>query len=270
MPLIPGLDFASRALRVSYCASAAPQELVIDVTAAAAPVAPFAGWSMQAVCAAINLGAAGGAVFPPAAGVAELVSGPWTELDGAGPSYSWVLRVASVDPRFIRNMVEELRRSGFDQQVTWMSIQGALPLDGTSMSVREAEVRAWLDDPDAYPGTWPALPFAVRQGDRGASGLVGHLRVAATSAIDVATRTRLEELSVHWLNSIRNVPSVYGGLVDFDPNRMLPHFAQSKTELRAQFPELPQLPAPSRAMLANMLARFHETVLPLAEVELPL
>ncbi|MEJ7728291.1 MAG: hypothetical protein WKG00_03670 [Polyangiaceae bacterium] len=270
MPLIPGLDFASRALRVSYCASTAPQEVVIDVTVAAAPVAPFAGWSMQAVCAAINLGAAGGAVFSPAAGAVERLSGPWSELEGAGASYSWVLRVASVDPLFIRNMVEELRRSGFDRQVTWMSIQGSLPLDGTSMSVREGEVRAWLDDPNAYPGTWPALPFAVRQGDRGASGLVGHLRVGAAAAIDVATRTRLEELSVHWLNCLRNVPSVYGGLVDFDPNRMLPHFAQGKTEFRARFPELPYLPAPSRAALTNMLARFHETVLPLTEVELPL
>jgi hypothetical protein len=116
-----------------------------------------------------------------------------------------VLRIAGVAPKFMRTVVEELRVAGMDQPVTSMQVVGSLPLDPTAMSVREGQVKAWLDDPTAYLEPWP--------------------------------------------------------------NPQLPSFGSSKSEFRAAYPVFDYARAPARAILSNMLVRFHERVVPLVAAE---
>ncbi|KYF70861.1 hypothetical protein [Sorangium cellulosum] len=267
MPLIRHLDFAQRSLSVAYRASPAPQELVVDVDVAGPPMAPFAPMAMRAVVDAINAGAAGGALFPPAAGYARRLAGPWDEPDGLGVSYRWVLEIAAVAPGFLRNMVEELRRAGMNQPVVRMRIAGALPLDNSPLSVRESQVRSWLDDPRAYlePWTRPGFPFHVVSRSEGAT-----LRVELAQAIDPPLRQALEDLSVQWLNVIRNYASRQGEEVLFNPHRMLPAFGQGRAEFRAHYPEFLYARDPAAAVLVNMLTRFHERVARIALVEVGL
>ncbi|MGK3964031.1 hypothetical protein WMF38_07610 [Sorangium sp. So ce118] len=267
MPLIGHLEFAQRSLSVAYRASPAPQELIVEVDVAGPPMAPFAPMAMRAVVDAINGGAAGGSLFPPASGSARRLAGAWDEPDGLGVSYRWVLQVAAVAPGFIRNMVEELRRAGMNRPVVRMRIAGALPPDSSPLSVRESQVRAWLDDPRAYLEPWPSPGFAFHSvlQSEGAT-----LRIELAQAIDPPVRQALEDLSVQWLNAIRNYASRQGDEVLFNPHRMLPTFGQGKAEFRALYPEFLYAREPAAAVLVNMLTRFHERVARIALVEVGL
>lgn len=267
MPLLPHLEFTSRALTVAYRASLDPQDVTIDVAVAGFPVAPFAHMAARAVVDAVNGGAAGGAVFSPSAGRAERLAGPWEDADSLGTSYRWVIEVAGVAPLFVRNMVEELRRAGMDRDVVAMSIVGSLPVDASPMTVREPHVRAWIEDPAAYLPAWPSPGFPVSFSLRD-TGVA--LRLEMAQPISPLIRQALEDLSVNWLNFIRNYPGDHGGVVYPDPHRTLPSFGQSKTEFRALYADMPHARGPSRALLVNLLTRFHERVARIAAAEIAL
>ena len=267
MPRINHLEFAQHGLSVAYQASPLPQELEVEVDVAGRPIAPFAHMAMRAVVDAVNDGAAGGAVFPPEASQALRLEGPWEDEDALGESYRWALRVSGVAPLFLRNMVEELRRAGMNQPVVRMRIAGSLPLDGGPLSAREGDVRAWLDDPRAYLDAWPSPGFPLHRVPRNHDAT---LRIELARPIDPPLRMALEDLSVKWLNVIRNYESRYGGEVIFNPHRMLPSFGQGKAEFRAYFPELPYTREPASAALVNLLARFHAQVARVAVAELGL
>jgi hypothetical protein len=267
MPLLPHLEFASRALTVSYRGSLDPQDVTIDVAVLAPPAAPFAHMAMRAVVDAVNAGVAGGDVFSPGAGRAERLAGPWYDADALGANYRWVIEVAGVAPLFVRNMVEELRRAGMNRDVVAMSIVGALPVDATPMSVREAHVRAWLDDAGAYLPAWPSLGVPVTSTPRETGAA---LRLEMAQPISPPVRQALEDLSVNWLNFIRNYVGERGGMVYADPHKTLPSFGQSKTEFRALYEEFLYAKGPARALLVNMLARFHERVARIAAAEIAL
>ncbi|MFO0761959.1 MAG: hypothetical protein U0359_36300 [Byssovorax sp.] len=267
MPLLPYLDFTARALTIAYRASPDPQDLTIDVAAAGLPAAPFAHMAMRAVVDAINAGAAGGDVFSPSAGRAERLAGPWFDGGALGRSYRWVIEVASVAPLFVRNIVEELRRSGMNQDVVAMSLVGSLPVDASPMSVREPQVRAWIEDPAAYLPAWPSpgFPISVVPRETGAA-----LRLTMAQPLTPPIRAALEDLSVNWLNFTRNYIGDHGGPVYPDPHRTLPSFGQGKSEFRALYGDFPHARMPSRALVINMLTRFHERVARIAEAEVAL
>src|SRR4051794_31838292 len=143
MPILSMMDFATNGLVVRYRASDQPQELRVDVEVAGAPQLPFAPIAMRTLVDTINRGVAAGNVFDPRVSSAEILSGP-SEEEARGTQYRWTLRMAGVEPRFMRNMVEELRRAGFQHPVRYMSIVGSLAQDRSPLSVDELTVRNWL------------------------------------------------------------------------------------------------------------------------------
>jgi hypothetical protein len=268
VPLLSRLDFVARGgLSVAYRASPTPQEVSIDVVTSGIPVKGTANWQIRALVDTINAGGAGGSVFPPSQGFAEMLSGPRFDSDALRPDHHIVLRVAAVAPLFLRSIVEDMRYVGVHHPVTDVRITGSLPLDPGPLSVREAHVRAWLDDPSAYLDRWPTPGFPLSFSDlrEGAA-----LRVVLASNLTPGLRERLEQLSIRWLNAIRNNVSYDGREVVINPGKVLPAFGQGKTEFRAGYAELPFAREPAQAVLANLLTRFHEQVAPIAEAEIAL
>lgn len=268
MPLISRLDFVQHGgLRVAYRASPSPQELTIDVMTAGVPHKGAANWYFQALIDDINAGAAGGALFAPSQGLAELLSGPDHDADALRPDHHAVLRVSGVSPLFLRTIVEELRWAGVEHPTTHLSIVGSEPLDQSALSVREHHVRAWLDDPSAYLEPWPSPGLKIQMNDL-RSGAA--LRVVTASPITPPVREELEQLSVRWLNAVRNYVSDEGAEPKTNLGKMLPAYGQGKSEFRARYGQFLYAREPSRAIIANMLVRFHERVAPLVEAEVSL
>lgn len=261
MALLPGLDFATTAFAVRYCARPTPQHVDVHVHTEDLPGGLYAPWAMAAIVDAANFGAAGGDVFHPSTTAIEVVSGPVTEEEAVpmGTHYAWQLRVTAVAPSYIRNMVEELRRCGFNFPVAAMSIIGEGALDGSPMSVTEVAVRRWLDDPHAYPLAWPTPPFHISFTPRQGEDTEAWFRLELADRVTSATRASLEELAVLWLNAVRNYVSDEGELVLMDPNVTLPHCAHGGVEFRARYQDF-MYNIHSRDLLVNMLTRFHSRV----------
>jgi hypothetical protein len=263
MPLLHGLDFAARDLVVRYRASPTAQNLAIEVhTAGAAPRSEAALYA-RAIVDFINAGAASGEHFPPQAGFAELLSEP--PPPALGPSYAFVMRVAGVEPMFLRRMVERLRLCGVGQPTVGMSIVGSLPLDESPLSITESEVRAWLDDPAAYPSEWREIPFALSRMDA-EDGVA--LRVDLAEPIQPAVYKRLETLFALWLEVILLDVSEDGQEV-FESGPEF-HFQSGfgKSEYRACLRRFDHARGPASAALINMLTRFHAEVCPIIEAEM--
>lgn len=269
MPLLDNLDFTQNALAVSYRGSQDPQTLTIHVTTAEPEEAAYGPRFITTLMDVINSGGAGGSHFHPATGFAELLSGP-TYPDAEGPQFNWDLRVAGVSPLFVRNIVESLRLcGGVENPAQSMSIQGSLPLDDTELSVREAEVKAWLDDPLAYVGEWPAPGFPIKQRESPSAAL----RIRLGKNLNAATEDELKGVCLQWLAATYNYVNEYGEPILDEPDRLarlLPKFGATRRELRAFYEEFTRTRFPARAVIVNMLARYHAAVLPITDVELAL
>ncbi len=264
MPLVNHLEFTGHSLSVAYKASPTPQELLIAIETTGTAGFPSSSNVILDVAECINAGAAGSADFHPTVGSCEILDEP---LDPSGPSYTFRLLVAGVSPVYVRTIVEKLRAVGWDEVVTSMSIAGSLPLDGTPMSVREAHVRAWLDDASAYPVMWPEVPFALKSTYATGAGFC----VVPQGPLNAAVKQELEALAVRWLNAVSEYVDTDGDYVpvEFD-SKYLPTFGRTRTEFRAAYERFRHTLGPSRAALVNMFIRFHFTVAPLAEVEISL
>jgi hypothetical protein len=170
----------------------------------------------------------------------------------------------------MRNAVEQMRISGAgDNPVVAMSITGSLPLDITSLSVREAEVRAWLDRPGPYPGEHPDPGFPVREKE----AMGAALRVRFKGELDQRAEVRMRGLCVQWVSATHNYADRWGedtldGQARF--SRLMPKFGATRREMRAHYEEFTRVRPPSRALLVNMLSKYHHTVLPIEWVELAL
>jgi hypothetical protein len=269
MPLLHGLDFAARDLVVRYHASPTAQNLAIEVRTAGVAPRSEASLYARAIVDFINAGAAGGGLFAPQAGFAELLSEP--PPPALGPSYAFVMRVAGVDPVFLRRMVERLRLCGVGQPTVGMSIVGSLPLalalDASPLSITERDVRAWLDDPAAYPAEWPDIPFPLSRVDA-EDGVA--LRLDLTEPIKPAVYKRLETLFSLWLEVVLLDVSEDGReVLESGPEF---HFQSGfgKSEYRACLRRFDHARGPPCAALMNMLTRFHAEVCPILEAEVRL
>lgn len=269
MPLLDDLDFVQNSLSVSYRASQEPQTLSIYVATDHAEEAAYGPRFITTLINVINSGGAGGVHFHPATGLAELLSGP-TYPEGEGPQFNWDLRVAGVSPLFVRNIVEALRLSGgLENPTQAMSIRGSLPLDDTELSARETDVKAWLEDPLAYVGEWIDPGFPIKQRESPNAGL----RIRLGKNLNAATEDELKGVCLQWLAATLNYMNEFGEPILDEPDRLarlLPKFGATKRELRAFYEEFTRSRVPSRAVIVNMLARFHAQVLPIEEVELAL
>ena len=269
MPLLSNLEFAERSLLVRYRAHQDPQELRVSVGIEAEPQAPFAHWAMMTLVKVASRGGAGGNLFAPTDCAMRVVSGPTTdeETDACGQAYEWVLEARCIAPLFLRNMVEELRRCGFDRKVTAMSILGSAALDDSDLSVDDTTVRRWLDDPEAYLQAWGQLPFRVTLVERAGTDSDAWFRVVLAEPITKERREALELVAVTWMNASRNYLSTQGLEYVADPNVTLPSCASTKFEFRARYRDF-DFCRPAGNLLLNLLGRFSLTTAKILEVEL--
>ena len=269
MPLLNDLDFVRDHLSVAYRGSETPQELTIRVRVTEARRGAFGPRFIVTLRDLILCGAAGGHHFSPATGAAELLSGP-EYPEGEGPEFEWILRVDGVSPLFLRSVVEALRLSGgWENPVIEMSLFGSLPLDASELSVNEAHIKAWLDDPLAYVQEWPTPGFPISEREAfGAS-----LRIRLADKLDKASQDLLQAACLQWIAGTYNYMNLHGEPILDAPerlSRLMPKFAVTKRELRAFYEEFTRSRVPARAVIVNLLTRFHLTVCPIEDVQLAL
>ena len=96
----------------------------------------------------------------------------------------------------------------------------------------------------------------------------GQKVLTAARQIDFDT---LRTLAISWVNFTSEYLAEHGEHVRVDPGwKLLPSFGLGKREISARYREFPRKRLASRAVIVNMLARFHKTVAPIAEVEVGL
>ncbi|KYF49764.1 hypothetical protein BE04_24725 [Sorangium cellulosum] len=265
MPIVSNLGFARSDLRVAYRGGVLPQIVGIDVSLSGADPESIAPIVIEGLVDQINAGGAGGAEFPPELGEAQVLSGPMEidEPEATGPDYHWDLQVRAVSPRFVRNIVESMTSASAVVKVQSMRVTGSLPLDEGPLSVRDAQVRAWLDDPTAYLGAWPELGFPVHH-------------VASPRGVTLRVRLAGELTDEHY-DSLTRLLDTWGSVVQFYANlggtemgAMQPdaHLGRTKREFRAGKLFFDHTYAPTRDVLVNLLSRFHRVEAPIEQVEI--
>jgi len=265
LPIVPNLDFTRNDLHVAYRGSLEPQVLSIDVSLSDGDPESIAPIVIEGLIHQINTGGAGGAEFAPELGAATLLTGPSDidEASAAGPDYRWEMQVAAVSPRFVRTIVESMPSASASVFVRSMSIAGSLQLDESPLSVRQAEVNAWLEDPTAYLGAWPDPGFPVHHipSPRGAT-----LRVRLAGELTDELYFSLTELLTSWYGAVQ----FYADLKGTSLGAMQPdaHIGRTRREFRAGKLFFNHIIGPTRDMLANLLSRFHRTEAPIEEVEI--
>lgn len=264
------LDFSGTALQVAYRESPEPQTLALHIKIAREPVAPYVNVAVANIVDAIQLGAAGGRVFDPRAGQARVLNGPMTDEEAVGDEHHFTLEVVGVARTFMRNVVEQLSLSGVGYPVTTISVVGSVPTDQSDRSVTTPIIQYWLANAKDYPEAWGQWPFRVIDGGRHPHDDRTELRVLLDGLLTADTRQRLEELCQHWVNFIQLYRNERGGEVQLNPHKSLPAFGQAKDELRAFFPEFLWTSQSAKAVLLNMLTRFHHEQNAILEVEVAL
>jgi len=264
----PKLDFTRNALKVAYRAAPEPQKLLVDVTMATALRQATTPIMMRNMVNAINDGMAGGAVFSPDACRAKVLSGT-LELKKivSGPNFQWELEVASVDPLFLRVMVETMSTgygTGFGYAEA-LAIVGTLPPDGSDASVDTVRMQQWLSDPNAFPAQWPKPPFEVRPLPKPRSGGVVHMHMAGkpSKAAETALKVRAFELTSYAIPTFNAALSSVAQLG-------LPRVSSTKSRFTITWDGLDVHPPIFRAALVNMACRFHSEHGPIAFMELAL
>jgi hypothetical protein len=268
MPIISGLEFVQKDLTVAYRASAEPQRLEVLASIKGFAAFPFGPISMLWFERGIRAGGAGGAEFAPTAGIATHVSGPLKNGDEGfmGPDFRWELEVASVSPYFLRNIVSTFSNIGAPYETTSVSILGSLPVDDSPLSVRESDVKAWLEDDHSFMKAWadPGFPLKTVEANRNAATV----RLVLDRDID-------KQLSDDILTAI----GTWNVLVDSYPNLARtgrgkghagPRTATKKREMVTTYDEFDYLRDPSQALLSNVLSHFHAKVCPIREAEISL
>jgi hypothetical protein len=159
----PGLAELRGSLHVAYRASPKPQTVDIHIESAKPSLVALALINLLRMCEALSEGFGGGAEFAPWTSSAQVVRGPTgvAEPGARGPTYDWTIEAVALSPLVMRSLVERLALLGKGITATRMSIVGALPPDATAMSVDDACVQRWLDDPSARPGRWGDVGFEI-------------------------------------------------------------------------------------------------------------
>ena len=260
MPILTGLDFTQSNLHVAYRASLEPQIVTLAITTAGVSRFPYAHVLLRKLLTSVNSGSAGGARFPPTAGLGVIVD---ESADLCGPNYLWRFRLAAADPLFLRTFVEELRAAGLEHPVTSIQITGSLPLDATDLSVREHDVKRWLDDPKAYLAEWPSPGFQIVE-----QGQWATFRLRLLQPISAPLRRKLDLVALGWLNDVVSYVWDTGEQEDGRIERQMPRCGSGKAEFSAAYRDFYHARRPSRARLVNALSRFHATVAPIEVAEI--
>jgi hypothetical protein len=264
MPIVFNLDFVSTGLSVRYRASDAPQLVRLDVSLEQPAFDSAVPVIVNTFVRAIGAGAAGGAVFHPGVGSAKVLSGIDIGDDGEeGPDYAYELEIAGASPHFVRCIVDDMCAASGETKLRSLSLTGSLPLDEGPLSVREPQVKAWLDDPAAYPEQWPSPGFLVvaKEVARGMS-----LRVAFADPMTDEVYDTVARAFRSWQHAVHhyvNIPGTRLGGMDRDAQ-----YGRKKFEFLAATPDFDYTRKPTRDALVNVLVKLHEQVARIAEVEI--
>ena len=165
---------------------------------------------------------------------------------------------------FLRMVVEHLRMAAGAHDLQSLSIVGGEELDEGPLSVDTHLVRAWLDDPRAYPGPWRHNEFPITFPSK--DEVMVRLRCA--SLITAPLRDELERIFALWLNAVAHIVDDGGFEIDLARDSTFPTIGRAKHEMRALYPRFAHDFNPSLALLSNMLLRFHHDHAKLTELEL--
>jgi hypothetical protein len=242
------LAFVHGGLHVAYRASAEPQlvDLYVELTApdrmGRVPIL------VRRLVDEINGGAAGGAQFPPAQGRARCLSGPLSARE-PGPVYRYVLDVAGVSPQFLRHLVETASAGG---DVRTLAVRGALPLDDGPLSVREAQVSAWLHQPRTHMEAY-APHFPVR--DLGRQGRSGFVRAALVDGTSDDLLRAFDEVLLVFSGLLLS----YGPPGGIGRSRVVlpPSAGRGGRVLAARWSDFSCERGPARDALVNVMSAFH-------------
>jgi hypothetical protein len=267
MSLPPYLAFIQDGLSVGYVAAPEPQEMRVELVLAEPHPVAVPPARLHMLVDAINAGAAGGADFAPGAGKAKILSGPAPSLDPAtqdhGPAYRWALEVAGVSPLFLPLAVHVLALAGEPVPITRLTLAGARRADYEHPSVGDAQVGAWLRELGAFPGRWPTLPFELRE-DLIARGCAIRVRFDGDATPEVTDR--LDEVIGLWGLVVVGCPSLARDGIG--KRSLLDRLGVGRSEYSRYIEEFDYAQEIAGSVLVNMLARFHEDVLPIACVDL--
>jgi hypothetical protein len=268
MPIISSLEFVQNDLTVAYRASAEPQRLEIRASINGLAAYPFGPIAMLWFERGIRAGGAGGAEFAPTAGVASHVSGPLKsgEEGFMGPDFRWELEVAAVSPYFIRNIVSTFGNIGAPYDTTSVSILGSLPLDDSPLSVRESDVKAWVEDDHSFMRAWadPGFPLKTMPANRNAATV----RLVLDRDIDKNLSDDILTAIGVWRILIGSYPNL--ARTGRGKGHAGPRTATKKREMVVTYDEFDYLRDPSQALLINVLSHFHAKVSPIREAEISL
>jgi hypothetical protein len=259
MPLLNVLEFTKKNLAVSYRASEKPQDLHVDVELSR-PRQTLDLNTIQSLGLDMGSGAAGSDVFPPSAGTADLLA-PTGPLPKATKKHRITYRVASIAPIYVRLLVEQLRAIAETEPLAGMQITGDLPLDATPLSVNEATVRKWLDDPAAYPKRWPKLAYRHEVEELDAKGVSARVRFARD--VPPAFRKEMQFFFLGWRNIVVNYVSPEGEFIRQKLGPTVPKCAGTKREVTMSIEDFEHTRRPSADLLLNMLQKVHDEKLPI-------
>jgi hypothetical protein len=254
-------DYVLKHALISYRASDKDQKVRIHTRWAAADES--AANFLRFFDAPMREGFAGDATISPIEGHAEFIAAP--HLDGnLGPisELDAVLRVRSVSEFYLRYLVEMLIPDHLE-----LSVVGELPIDDGPQSVSTHSFLERTDDPLAFPGVWPEIPFELERDEasRGAS-----LRVffAGTVPNDYATGpvgigVRMPALAGIVMNSLWNQAGDQAGVVS-----MMPKIKIGKTEASVLWDSFAVHPDAFTNILINHLIWVHHREIPIEKVEI--
>jgi tetratricopeptide (TPR) repeat protein len=266
-PYYPYMAFAQTGLSLSYRGSPTPQVLRIAMTIPWPPHGTLGDRgpsTIETLLDALNRGVAGGATFDPAAGKARLLSGPkYGRKVPKACDYDWQVEVAGLCPKALRLLIEELARaSNKAYAARSLTIEGALPPDGSEMSVTTPQMLKWLEQPEVYPGRWPNLPFELVE-----RTWKKHPLLKLTAAGPVT------EQAAHELEQRLETVKFFGFELPATSHKDKGWHDEVKLErkgnlLTVGLPKFSYDSRPFSALIVNMLVRYHAEVAALVRVEM--
>jgi hypothetical protein len=262
--MLPFQEFVKGPFVVRYQCQAEPQlvELEFELDRVIPDPAP---WScLRTVGDLARFGGGGSTVFAPTQGLFEEDNFRFGEAlrTEYGPRFHFRFRLGGVAPLYFRFLFDDftLAHGGvqYKAQWRWVRLEGSAPILNDALTVTDAHVRAWVDDPTAYLSRWPDSGFLVRE-ESSAKGV--QLELEFLSDLGDALFQRLEDLLFFWPNTTAFIVYEDGSPVtvkDFQRfDERFPRIARKKKSLRAAYERLPHARGPSTALLVNMLARIH-------------
>ena len=267
MPFLRLLEFAAKDLTISYRASHEPQTLDIVVEARHRTSMGLGPIAMRPVIEGAAYGAASGAEFNPSMSRMTKIKGPdFNTPEAHGPCFAWSIEVVAVSPLYMRSIVEHLRGiGGMGGGIVRMLVRGSLSLDDSPLSVRERDLKLWLDDCVVYPGRWRPLPYRFRR-KRAKRGAM--LRIALEGTTTPAVYEAFEMVATVWGTSLTDYADE--ARRDMGMMQIFPTLHRTEAELSARWSEFTHIRTPAADLMANMLTRFHDNVARIREAELSL